>query len=222
MTEAVRDTARNQSLGGLTLQGDTNRHKLPDDSSCSRSRHHLFSLQWTHCARLEGSMKLRCRLWLSIFIVLYGRASTAQTGRTHVTVIGIKAFTADNDLRRPWLKYADQDAELFADYVKSRPASDVVAAILTDRPSGLSATSTNIRTTLERMLIPGDRRTGRRLHLYLRTRSCDVRILRGVLLDAIDTQSEKGSGSAVLISDLRRIISQSRARHIFIFADASP
>ena len=54
-----------------------------------------------------------------------------------MTVIGIKAYT-DNDLRRPWLKYADQDAELFADYVKSRPARATTTSIL-NGPSARSA-----------------------------------------------------------------------------------
>jgi tetratricopeptide (TPR) repeat protein len=162
-------------------------------------------------------MKARCCIWLSISIVLYGPASTAQTGRTHVTVVGIKAY-ADNDLRRPWLKYADQDAELFADYVKSRPARDVAAAMLTDRQTGLPATRTNILTSLERMLI---RETGEQedAYIFISGRGRATSGFYEGYLDAIDTQSEKGPASAVLISDLARIIRQSRARHIFIFAD---
>jgi tetratricopeptide (TPR) repeat protein len=158
----------------------------------------------------------RRHLWLSIFLALYGPASTAQTERMHVTVIGIKAYT-DNDLRRPWLKYADQDAELFADYVKSRPARATTTSILTDRLPGLPATRTNIITTLERMLI----KTGEQedAYIFISGRGHATSGFFEGYLDATDTQVEKGPGSAVLVSDLARLVSQSRARHIFIFAD---
>jgi tetratricopeptide (TPR) repeat protein len=141
----------------------------------------------------------------------------AQRGKAHVVLIGIKTYL-DEDTRRPWLKYADKDAISFAEYLTRKPARGVDLAVLTDQPDNLPATRTNIMNTLDRVLTK-DAGELDDVYLFVSARGSADKNSNEGYLDAYDTQSQKRPNTAVLVSDLLRLIGQCHANHIYVFAD---
>src|SRR3954463_12652706 len=89
------------------------------------------------------------RLLISLVLLAVGSYPVAAS--VYAIVVGINTYRDDN-WQRPWLRYADVDADLFQNYLQQRKFGPNVA-VFTDLPRApRPATLTNIRSQLQMVL----------------------------------------------------------------------